>query len=592
VIALVACLLLVRPAAAKPFPELAREAVYGSGDPSPVVARVVFAGNHTFDDETLTLYMRTRESGLFKRIFYDRRVLIQDLANLERYYSSQGFLEAEVALDDIAMDESSSTVELLVGISEGPRWEVTAVTFSGNDEIGDDEFAGLLEVRAGGPFLVADLTGDKRRLLNEYARRSYLDARVTQRVERDDIEHTAAIAYTIVEREKAKIASIDVVGDEKTRQHVVERELTFSVGDSFDFEAIGESQANIYRTGLFNSVWIEPDPADTGRAEKRLVVRVGERASGEVDLTAGYAAIDGLEVGAGITNRNVQGQATRLSLEGRYSGHSREVRASAGDPWFLGRPVAAELALSYEWMDEEAFRAETSGGSFVLSKEFGLSVTVESGYEYERAVIFEDEGVSTSYTTDILVAIAYDTRDQVLNAHRGMMVRAEADFASSRLGGENDFTRMTLDWRGYTKLSHGRVAALEIRGGSIIPQGDAGEVPATERFYAGGEGTVRGFERDSLGPADAEGEALGGRALIVTRGEVRFPIYKKLRGAVFVDAGQVFEDVDSASVSDLVVGAGLGLRFDTRLGVLRLDAATPISERGSPHYYFGIGQVF
>lgn len=590
--AALACVLLVCSAGAKPFPALARRAVYGSGDPKPVVTRVVFAGNHAFDDETLSLYMRTRESGLFSRIFYDRRVLTEDLANLERYYSSQGFLDADVGLDDIAIDAGSGSVELLIGVSEGPRWKVTAVTFTGNEEMKDDELSGLLEIRDGGPFVVAALSGDTRRLLNEYARRSYLDARVSQQVERDDVEHTASIAYTIVEREIAAIASIDVVGDEKTRQYVVERELTFSAGDSFDFETIGESRANLYRTGLFNSVWIEPDPADTGRAEKRVVVRVGERPSGEVDFTAGYAAIDGLEVGAGITNRNVQGQATMLSLEGRYSEYSREVRASAGDPWFLGRPVAAELALSYEWLNEESFRAEKSGGSFVLSKKFGLSVTVEGGYEYERAVIFEDESVSTSYTTDILLATAYDTRDQVLNASRGTMLRGEADFASSRLGGENDFTRVTLDWRGYQKLSHGRVAALEVRGGSIVPQGDASEVPPTERFFAGGEGTVRGFERDSLGPTDGDGGTVGGRALIVARGEVRFPIHRKFRGAVFVDAGQVYEDVEAATISDLAVGAGVGLRFETRLGVLRFDAATPVSESGGPHYYFGIGQVF
>ena len=87
-------------------------------------------------------------------------------------------------------------------------------------------------------------------------------------------------------------------------------------------------------------------------------------------------------------------------------------------------------------------------------------------------------------------------------------------------------------------------------------------------------------------------EPKGGRALAVFRGEVRFPVYKNLRGAVFSDAAQVFDDLVSTDLSDLAVGAGLGLRFDTRLGVLRFDVAVPVSESGTAQFYFGVGQAF
>jgi len=171
-----------------------------------------------------------------------------------------------------------------------------------------------------------------------------------------------------------------------------------------------------------------------------------------------------------------------------------------------------------------------------------------------------------------------------------MFLSGEVDIASSRLGGTNDFTRVEVDWRGYIRPRRGRVAALELRVGWIDPRGDDGEVPELERYDA--EGLVRGFPYDVLNPLDADGGVTKGMALVLVRGEARFPVRKNLRGAAFVDAGRVFGDIQDVNLSRLGVGVGLGLRFEIRIGVLRLDVATPVSEKGEPQYYFGVGQVF
>ncbi|MBN2564073.1 MAG: outer membrane protein assembly factor, partial [Candidatus Eisenbacteria bacterium] len=198
----------------------------------------------------------------------------------------------------------------------------------------------------------------------------------------------------------------------------------------------------------------------------------------------------------------------------------------------------------------------------------------------------------TNYTSDLTLGVTYDTRNDVLSASRGMFTHGQTDFASSRLGGTNDFVRVEFDWRGYTSVRRGRVASIQLRLGWLKPQGDSSDVPVNERFLAGGEGSVRGFPRNSLGPADADGVPTGGRALLIGRAEFRFPVYKKLRAAVFADAGQVYEELGDIRPYRLAVGAGGGLRYETRIGVLRVDVATPVSERGQPQYYFGIGQAF
>ncbi|MCK4512838.1 BamA/TamA family outer membrane protein, partial [bacterium] len=517
--------------AARSDPALVRRTVARLTPAGPVVTDIVFVGNDTFDDELLFPYMHTRESGLIRKSYYDRRTFLQDLANLERFYVSQGFLDADVEMDDINLGPDSDSVEILIGIYEGDRWAVESVTFTGEHVITEDELRSLVVLDSGSPFVVSSVEQDRRVISEEYARRSYLDARVSQEVTRDDERRLVAIDYTITEREQATIASIDVEGDEKIREFVVARELTFREGELFDFEKIGESQAHLYRTGLFNSVWIEPAAADTGKPEKRVIVRVAERVSGEFDLSASYAGInfneglqnlDFLELGAEFRNRNVQGQATNMTLGGRYSGLARDVRASVGDPWFLGKRVAAEFAAHYEWKEEqreeeESFVTEVTTGSFILSKELDLNLTLETGYEYSHNYD-ENERTSTE-TSALLLGAVYDSRNDVLSASRGMFLSGEVDIASSRLGGTNDFTRFEVDWRGYIRPRRGRVAALEIRAGWIDPQGDDSEVPELARYYEDMEGLVRGFPID-------EGERPRGMAFVLARGEVRFPVHK------------------------------------------------------------------
>lgn len=562
----------------------------------PILDSIEFAGNHTFERDELLRYMTLHESGFFHTVRYKRRALEQDLANLERFYTTQGFLDAQVVMEDESPSDDWTHIDVLIGIYEGPRWTVASVTFEGNAVVDDERLMQNMVLASGGPYLTNELESDRRTALDVYARDSYLDARVFQTVEVDNEAHTASVHYRIVERKQATIESIDITGDEKTRQYVIERELTIEPGDLFDPEKIGESQARIYRTGLFNSVWMEPANADTGKTEKRLLVRVRERPSGHIDFKVGYAALTGFEASAGITNRNLQGQAIEVTASGTFSDFERGVEASVGDPWFTGRRVAAEATGRYYWNDEQSYVAETAGGRLVLTKRLGLAVTLEGGYEFDRTIVLRtlemDTETGANYTSDIFGAVTYDTRDDILDARRGILARVRSDLASSRLGGTNDFVRYEIAFRGFTDFRHGRVAALALRMGWVKPQGDGTDVPVNERYFAGGDGSVRGFDRNSLSPRDAQGNPKGGRALTVVRGEIRFPIWNALGGVVFADAGQAFDDLGAVRVSRLEVGAGGGLRVATPVGVLRFDVAAPVTAPGHGAFYFGVGQAF
>jgi outer membrane protein insertion porin family len=562
----------------------------------PLVEEVRIAGNEAFDREALLEYMETVESGLFGAVHYDYGTLTTDLDNLERFYAVQGFLSASAVLEDLELSADSLHVRLLIGVYEGPRWHITDIAYEGNSVLTDSTLRGLTDLEEGDPLLSRALDRDWRAVLDEYARRSYLDARVEQSIDRDDVEHEAGVTYDVVERRRAVIDSIRLRGNDRTRDYVLRREIIPEPGDLFDPNEIGETQAALYRTGLFHAVWVEPDPADTGRVHKDLNVGVRERPAGALDLSIGYAVIDGIEVAGQIENRNLQGQATRLRLEGSFSEPSRRGRVSVADPWFLGFPVSGELAFDYERAEEEAYVAEDFSGSFFLTKGLTPAVTVETGYTYERTVVFdvteELENIGKSYTTDVLLAGTYDSRDDVLNPKRGAYARASVDLASSRLGGTNDFLKTDLTVRGYRRWTHDRVLAGSFSLGWIGPLGADIEIPASELYLAGGVGSVRGFDRNSLGPEGEGGDAVGGRALMVSRAEVRFPIVGPVTGAVFADAGQVYKDLTSIRPDAMAAGVGIGVRYDSPFALLRADFATPVTEDGSIAWYLGIGQAF
>jgi len=561
-----------------------------------IVTKIHFVGNETFGSDELLLYMETQESTLFGIRHFNEKTLDRDLENLERYYMSQGFFEAEVAVEDLALSEDGLEIEILIGVFEGGRWSVSAITFEGNEKISDEELLEATVLRAGRPLVSDDLTSDGRAVLQTYARGSYLDATASQNISRDNEAKTASIRYEIVEGDTASISEIRIVGLEKTRRYVVERELTVEPGDPFDPVRIGESQAAIYGSGLFNAVWMEPAPEDSGKDLRRLMVRVRERSSGYYDVRIGYATIDGLTVGGEIANRNVQGQGLRLSLNWTYSKIRRSIDGLATDPWFLGNRVTASLLAGYSWDDEVSYLGETTGGTVIFSREFRKTLTLDTGLEYKRTVVYEshdvEHEVGTNYTSSILVGGTHDTRDDILNAKRGMFARVRVDFATSLLGGTNDFMRPNLEWRGYRDIRGGRLGALLTRFAWIRPWEEMGGIPVNERFFAGGDGSVRGYPRNSLGPVDIAGTPTGGNALVELQGEIRFRGIGNWQLVVFVDAGQVYEELSTIDLSKLAVGAGPGIRYLTRIGAIRIDVAYPINNDGSWQFYFGIGQEF
>ena len=216
----------------------------------------------------------------------------------------------------------------------------------------------------------------------------------------------------------------------------------------------------------------------------------------------------------------------------------------------------------------------------------------------EAADLILDDPEDAYLISSLSAEFDYDATDHPLNATRGTRLRARSELSPRWIGSEFDFFGFEVELRRYRRLGPG-VFAARLEGTVVLPFGgtDAGEIPLPRRLFAGGGGTVRGFEFQALGPVDASDEPVGGTTRVIASMEYRFPIWDPVGGVVFVDAGHVNLDPLHLELGDFRYSTGLGLRLDTPIGPLRVDFGYILNPPGSENHergraHFSVGQAF
>lgn len=569
----------------------------GFAGPAPRVEEIRFEGAETYDHATLTQLMRTREISFFSRPRFSPDRFARDLDNLAAFYLSQGFLDVKVLARAPEYSADSSLVDLCIVITEGPRWTVSEVRFSGAEVLTRETLESCLRLRAGRVYRPALLLVDQNAVLDEYASRGYVDARLTQEIRLEQGAHTASLRYGITEGPPASVSKITIRGLGKTKPRTVLRELAFRAGDRFDLERWGRSQSNLYNTGLFQWVWIQPTEKDAGKPQKEVLVLLGETPRWELSAGIGYGRFDEARLVSGLRQRNLFGRGIRWGLEGKLSMKVRRAELLVTEPWFLGRRIEANVGSAYHWRDEPEFVAESVEGILLLTRALRARVLIEGGYRLRRTTLLSVTPALTgrdrrNRTSILGAAVTWKMRDDLFNTTRGFFLRAEAEYAGTFLGGTNQFLRGNLYWRHFVPLPAGVVLAFNTRLGAMRSLHHGGTIPINERYFLGGDRSVRGYPRHSLGPVDSAGNARGARKLIEFGQEFRFPLSHHLRGVLFCDEGILFDS--DPRRDDWAAGAGGGLRIVTPFGVLRAEVARGLTERWGTgvEYYLSVGQAF
>jgi outer membrane protein assembly factor BamA len=412
------------------------------------------------------------------------------------------------------------------------------------------------------------------------------------------------------------VAEVDVQGSRSVDPDVVTRALALEIDQPLASDAWLQARRRVFDTGLFRRVDVAAEPigaaapdADVQPMRVRVIVqawpalrlRYGfqvseERPEGEVtgrELSPG--------VSADLTRRTLFGRAVTVGTAIDYTRRESGGRAFLSSPTMFGWPIESLIVVD---RTRETFTAQTlttDRTGFSLEERFRVTsdLRLSMTYRFTRDHTFDtgepDPIVGprdiTVRVARLNVSAAFDTRDDPVNSTRGLLWSSSFDYAPATLGSEFRYTKY-LTQAYYFRPWRDLVFASAARAGVASALDDQLLLPS-ERFTAGGPHTVRGAEDDGLGPRDFFGPT-GGEAVIVLNGEVRFPLYRWVRGVAFVDAGNVFDQPADVDFGDLATSIGAGLRFHTPFGVLRIDYGRLFtgSTTQSGRWIFGVGQAF
>jgi translocation and assembly module TamA len=562
---------------------LLRPAIAWAAAAIPRVAEIRFAGNHTFGDRALLRWMALRAPGFPVHTDFSSSELLSDLERLRRFYRGEGFLA--VHLDaTIETVERGEGVRLDIRVDEGPRWNLTGCELSldgaeATPTLGDSLLRGL-EVSRPGPYRPRALVTDRDRLERQLTAGGLLDARVLPLVSRDDSCRLVRLRWSVDTGPRARYAGARVYGLERVRESVVTREVAVRPGRLLRPTDIELTRQNLLRTGLFSAAAVISAPRDSGLADKHLVILVRERSGGSMGAGIGYGTSDHARMLASFEHRNLGGRGQRFSIRGVYGERRRGGEAEFVFPWLLGRRLALALSAGHERNSPPAWTAETTRGSLHLVRQVGPSTRTDLGYRLERQQLIKVRAQSGSpgrtRVGTFSLGVIRDTRDDLRRPRSGSYLRLEQAWSAPWLGSLRHFARTDLE-----RVRHSTFGPLAFSFrthlGWIAPQSSGSSAPLTERYFAGGQGTVRGFPEEAIGPLDVNGLPMGGRILATATVEGRLELVWKLGAIGFVDAGDVVDRARALALRRVSVGAGAGLLVDSPVGRVRAYLAFPLT---------------
>lgn len=572
------------------------------------IKEIQFVGNKVYADEELRDIMETSEKGFFSWLtdsgVLNEDELNQDIDKISSLYSNNGYVEIKIGKPEITYD--NKWIYILIRINEGKQFRVGKVDIRGDLIEEKDILLKGLNMTSGKMFNRSLLREDISVLTDKYARVGYAFADITPLTSIDKESQLVDLTFDIHRGKKVYFERISITGNSRTRDKVIRRELKIAEGDQYDKEKLGRSYEKINRLGYFEEISFNTEKGG-GDDKLDLIVKVKERPTGAVSVGAGYSSIDNLIGMINISESNLFGRGLKLFLVANIGGKSQSYKLGFTEPWLLDTPISAGFDIYDTKREYTNYDKHARGGDI----RFGFPITEEYTrayltYKYENVDITEvqddaadvirDQEGNTS-TSSIVLALVRDSRDSAIFPTKGSDNSISTEYAGGFLGGTNYFTKYVGNTTWYFPLFWDTV--FMSRGRIGYAHGNQGrELPLFERFFLGGINTIRGFEAYSIGPKDPDtGDVIGGNKELLFNLEYIFPLVEEagIKGVVFFDAGNAFNEDEDYDFNQLRTSVGAGIRWYSPLGPLRLEWGynlDPEPGENQSDWEFAIGVMF
>ncbi|HSF44187.1 MAG TPA: outer membrane protein assembly factor BamA [Thermoanaerobaculia bacterium] len=581
------------------------------------ISDIDFEGNTVFNDLRLRWVMKnTKETGpinrLMKKDIYDPGKLQEDLDKVRDVYRASGYknvvigepkVEVRAANPNAAeVKDQKRRMFLTVPIEEGERWKFGEVTIEGNQIYTDQQLLRAFEHQGGGWLRSKVVDEGVKSITDLYHNTGYIFARVEpELVEKEN--RVANVVIHINESDQFKVGRIEFEGNDRTMDKVLRREIRLSEGGLMNVGAIRNSVLKVNQLGYFKLNEEDPVEIDTDTQDKRvnLVFKGQEAERTELQFGGGWSELDGFFGQFAINTKNFLGRGEQVGLSLQSGKYRNFFDLSYFVPWFLDKPQSIGVRafnqdLEYGLLsNQERYQRNSQGGVLTYGRNFRLFQSVSMSYNRSR---YEDESRVTIpplvpgqtpppagqpqpgdvITSRLLLdnsslrpAYVFDSRDNPFETTRGQRLTAAVEYAGGFLGGDSFFYRPEITyslWQPMSTYPARTVFALNVEGGLIEPF-DGRKISTLERFFLGGENSIRGHRFRSIFLRDANGlplrdtqtgAVLGGDQYVQLNLEYHFLLGGPFRVLVFADAGNVFGEGQSFDLSNLRYTAGAELR--------------------------------
>ncbi len=548
---------------------------------------------------------------------YSKQKLSGDLEKLRSHYLDQGYLEFNIESTQVSISSNKQDIYITINITEGEKYTVSSVKLAGELLLPEAELTKLVQIKPGDVFSREKMTDTTKAISERLGNEGYAFANVNAAPELDKAKRQVAFTVFIDPGRRVYVRRINVVGNTKTRDEVIRREMRQVESSWYDGDKINKSRTRIDRLGYFDEVTVETPPVAGTTDQVDMEVKVKEKATGNLMLGAGFSSSDKLTLSGAITQQNIFGSGKHVGVQISTSKSNRVYSLSHTDPYFTVDGISQGFDVYHRDTDTStlavgSFGSKSTGGGvrygFPIADDdyvnFGLSgdsttlkVDTNSPLRYQDYVTRFGAKSTTWLTT---LGWAKDSRDSVLYTTNGVYRRASFELALP--GSTATYWRGSYQHQHFIPLAFDKRFTLALNGeiGFAKAYGNK-ELPFFKNYYAGGIGSVRGFESSSLGPRDpATGDLLGGTTRLIGNAELLFPVPgmgqdKSLRMSAFVDAGNVWGYDTKFSMGSLRYSTGVALSWNSPMGPLKFSFANPLNKKPEDklqRLQFQMGSVF
>lgn len=558
--------------------------------------KIRFVGNSEIKDKKLKKELLNQETGFLSQSFFFDDFLLLDQKKLQETYQKRGFFDAIVEPPSIERNDFGDQKTIVYPIHEGPKYLIRKIEFQSDLPVDTSELLSKAKIKTGKDYNFENISKATGKMTEILKHHGFAYAAVEQESVLDEGAKTVLLNIKIHRGPKVVIRSVMIEGNHLTKASTIERNMKIFPGDIFDYQNMVDAQLNLRKIGTFSSVRITPMGIENKSEEIDLLVSVIERKTLVTNIQAGFDSRHLATGEVNLTKYNLFGAAkhfnTRLIGGPKYN--RGEVTLSS--PRIFGASWNLSNQYFVEYEDEPNFVDINYGGFINALKNFGPCWTFGFKEQITHTEVFENksniailgDSLFDNTFNEFQLILMYDKRDNFSDPQKGYYILVRNELNTDLSNARNNFDTLQVSVSHHQSFLKRFTLNNTLRYGHTFDITSNPRIPVNKLFFLGGADTIRGFSEDGV-------NASGGTVLFVYNAELHLRLHESIKLAGFFDSGFLSNDINTVTLDDMRESAGIGLRYFTPIGPIRLDYGFILDRReGEPRsrFHFSFGYFF